>query len=147
MIVQTIIRRLPGKRIEGYRNSSPRFVKVLAVGPHARKIIADVNEEERGNVLASGEVDPRHPGPMDQPVDGHKPHAVVVVHQRGDDDDFPFVIEPTAAMLSFIVLEAEGAVGEQTDNEKVRSIRAIADLFVTTTDREFVKELVGNLSS
>lgn len=147
MIMQTVIRRYPGRRIEGYRNSSPRTIKVLAVGENARDVIAEVNEEHRDNVLTSGPLDPHRLLPMDEPVDGIKPHAVVVVHQQGDQDKFPFLVERTAAMLSFIVLETDGMLREQSENRKVRDIRAVADLFVTTSDRGFVKELVSNLAS
>jgi hypothetical protein len=147
MIMQTVISRHPGKRIEGYRNSSPRIIKVLAVGRNARDVIEDVNEEARENVLVSGSLDPHRLLPMDEPVNGVRPHAVIVVHQQGEPDAFPFLVERTASMLSFIVLETDGMLREQAESKKVREIRAIADLFVTTTDRAFVRELVSNLAS
>lgn len=147
MIAQTFIRRYPGERIQGYRNSSPRFIKVLALGPNAEEVIADVNSDEKGNVLTSGHLDPHRLLAMDEPVDGLKPHAVVVVHEQGEADRFPFLIERTASMLSFIVLETGAVFNEQKESKKIRDIRAIADLFVTTSDRGFVKELVDNLAS
>lgn len=147
MIMQSLISRYPGKRIEGYRNSTPRFVKVLAVGPGAEQIIADVNEQERDNVLMSGRLDPDGLLPMDAPVNGIRPHAVIVVHEQGEQDRFPFLIERTSSMLSLVVLETEGTHDETADSRKVRDIRAIADLFVTTSDRSFVRELVDNLAS
>lgn len=147
MIMQSIIKRYAGDRIQGYRNSSPRIIKVLAVGENAHDIIDEVNAEARQNVVVSGPIDPAGLRPMDDPVDGLKPHAVVVVHQQGDRDRFPFLIERTASMLSFIVLETDGILREQSESKKVRDIRAIADLFVTTSDRGFVKELVANLAS
>jgi hypothetical protein len=146
MIMQSLIKR-PGSRIQGYRNSSPRIIKVLAVGENARDVIDEVNAEERENVVMSGPIDPHGLKPMDEPVNGLKPHAVVVVHQQGDPDRFPFLIERTASMLSFIVLETNGILREKSESKKVRDIRAIADLFVTTSDRGFVKELVANLAS
>jgi len=145
MIMQTFISR-PGRRIQDYRNSSPRFIKVLAVGENAREIIDTVNSEERENVLKTGPLNPHGLQPMDEPVLGIKPHAVVVVHQQGDQDKFPFLIERTASMLSFVVLERDGILRERDENSKVRAIRAIADLFVTTSDPAFVKELVDNLA-
>ena len=147
MIMQSLISRHPGKRIEGYRNSEPRFVKLLAVGPNAEEIIAEVNDHQRDNVLMSGRLDPHRLLPMDEPVGGIRPHAVVVVHQQGEADRFPFLVERTASMLSFVVLETEGTHDERAESRKVRDIRAIADLFVTTTDRGFVRELVDNLAS
>jgi hypothetical protein len=146
MIMQTFISR-PGKRIQGYRNSAPRFVKVLAVGDNAREVIDAVNAADRENVLMTGALDPNGLQPMDEPVQGMKPHAVVVVHQQGDQDRFPFLIERTASMLSFVVLETDGVLREKQENKKVRAIRAIADLFVTTSDPGFVTELVDNLAS
>ena len=147
MIMQSIIQRFPGGRIQGYRNSSPRIIKVLAVGENARDVIDDVNADERDNVVMSGPLDPHGLRPMDDPVNGLKPHAVVVVHQQGDQDRFPFLIERTASMLSFIVLETDGMLREKAESKKVRDLRAIADLFVTTSDRGFVRELVNNLAS
>lgn len=147
MIMQSLIKRHPGKRIEGYRNSSPRYVKVLAVGPNAAEIIADVNDHHRDNVLKSGPLNPHRLTPMDEPVDGVKPHAVIVVHQQGDATRFPFLLERTASMLSLIVLETDGTHDETAESRSVRQIRAIADLFVTTSDKSFVRELVDNLAS
>lgn len=146
MIMQTFLSR-PGTRIQGYRNSAPRFIKVLAVGDNARDVIDGVNARERNNVLMSGAVDPDRRQAMDEPVQGIKPHAVVVVHQQGDRDRFPFLIERTASMLSFVVLEKDGILREQEESKTVRAIRAIADLFVTTSDPAFVGELVDNLAS
>lgn len=146
MIMHTIISQ-PGRRIQGYRNSKPRFVKILAVGENAHDIIEEINAAHRNNVLTTGRVIPDGLQPMDEPVSGTRPHAVVVVHEQGDQENFPFLLERTASMLSFVVLEKDGILREREENDKVRAIRAIADLFVTTTDRGFVKELIDNLAS
>ena len=147
MIMQSLVGRLPGRRIEGYRNSQPRCVKILAVGPDAERIISEINDDQRDNVLTTGRLDGADGLPMDAPVDGIRPHAVIVVHQRGDTDSFPFRVERTSSMLSLIVLETPGKHGETAESSKIRGIRAIADLFITTTDRGFVRELVDNLAS
>ena len=81
MIMHTFISR-PGRRIQDYRNSSPRYIKVLAVGDNARAVIEAVNAEQRENVLMTGPLNPHGLQPMDEPVLGIKPHAVVVVHQQ-----------------------------------------------------------------
>lgn len=146
MIMHTLISR-PGTRIQGYRNSSPRLVKVLAVGENARDIIEEINADHRDNVLISGPLAPGVLQAMDEPIAGSRPHAVIVVHEQGDRDAFPFLLERTASMLSFVVLEKDGILREREENGTARRIRAIADLFVTTTDRGFVKELVDNLAS
>jgi hypothetical protein len=50
-------------------------------------------------------------------------------------------------MLSFIVVEPNDTSVEGENNKKLRELRAVADLYVTTSDREFVAELVNNLAS
>jgi hypothetical protein len=83
---------------------------------------------------------------MDEPVDGIKPNAVIVVYQRGEDVRFPFQTERTASMLSFVVLEETSARSGAESNKTLKAIQKIADLFVTTSDREFVNELIDNLA-
>ena len=147
MATQSLISRHPGTRIQGYRNSAPRYVKVVAMGPKAEAALERLNRNERENILMSGRVDSTKPEPMDAPVNGLKPHAVIVVHQQGESSVFPFRIERTASMLSLVVLETVGPLNEQRENRTMREIRALADLFVTTTDGDFVQELVDNLAS
>ena len=147
MTMQTLISRYPGTRIQDYRNSSPRFIKVVAMGPNAEAAVANLIEQERENVLISERLDAEEKLPMDAPVDGIVPHAVILVHRQGERSPFPFLVERTAAMLSLIVIETEGTLDETAESETVRDIRAFADLFVTTSDGGFVRELVDNLAS
>ena len=147
MIVQSLISRFPGTRIEGYRNSKPRIIKLLAVGPNAAGLISDLDCHELGHVLMTGRIDPENLTPMDDPVDGVRPNAVIVVHEEGEAEYFPFLIERTASMLSLIVLLDDSSIVTRVKNDKVKELRAISDLFVTTTDRSFVRELVYNLAS
>ena len=147
MIVQTFLGGRPGQRIDDYRNSTPRYVKVLGVGDSARAIIASFNEAHRDNILTTGDLDPKELMAMDEPVDGIRPNAVIVVYQKGDPASLPFLTERTASMLSFVVLEAPGTPLDPEANRKVREIQAVADLYVTTSDTEFVAELVDNLAS
>lgn len=147
MITQTFLGGLPGRRIDDYRNSTPRFVKVLGVGDSAGAIIEAVNAAHRDNILASGPLNPAHPAAMDEPVNGIQPNAVVVVYQTGEEVSFPFLTERTASMLSFIVVETAGRPPDGAAARKLREIQAVADLYVTTSDRDFVAELVDNLAS
>lgn len=147
MIFQTFLGSRPGQRIQGYRNSIPRYVKVLGVGERARAIVEGFNEEHRDNILTSGPLNPLQLQPMDEPVGGVTPNAVVVVYSRGEQVKFPFLTDRTASMLSFIVLEGADERADPEINRKVREIQAVADLYVTTSDKEFVSELVNNLAS
>ena len=147
MPTQSLIRRHPGARIQGYRNSSPRFIKVVAMGPNAERALSKLVERERDNVLISQKLDAHQKVPMDAPVNGITPDAVILVHHQGEQGAFPFLVERTASMLSLVVLETEGALDETAESKTVRNIRAFADLFVTTTDSDFVRELVDNLAN
>ena len=90
---------------------------------------------------------PKAPMAMDEPVDGLRPNAVVVVYQKGDEVKFPFLTDRTASMLSFVVLESEDDDPVPEGRRKLREIQAVADLFVTTSDRDFVAELIDNLAA
>lgn len=147
MATQSLISRYPGTRIHNYRNSAPRYVKVVAMGPEAEAALERLNRHERDNILMSERVDTTTREPMDAPVNGLTPHAVIVVHQQGDSSAFPFRIERTASMLSLVVLETGSPLDEGQENQTMREIRALADLFVTTSDGDFVQELVDNLAS
>lgn len=147
MTTQSLISRFPGSRIQGYRNSSPRFIKLVAMGPSAEAAISELVERDRENVLISERLDTQQKLPIDAPVNGIVPHAVILVHQQGEASPFPFLVQPTAAMLSLIVLETEGTLDERAESRTVRDIRAFADLFVTSSDSSFVRELVDNLAS
>jgi len=146
MIVQSFLGGRPGQRIEDYRNSEPRYVKVLAIGKSAESIIAEFNRK-RDNILTTGPLDPDRRQPMDEPVNGIRPNAVIVVYQKGEDVRFPFQTDRTASMLSFVVLEELDARSGSEPNKTLRAIQKVADLFVTTSDRDFVGELIENLAS
>jgi hypothetical protein len=147
MILQTFLGGRPGQRIDDYRNSSPRYIKVLGVGESGRAIVERFNDAHRDNILTTSELDPMRLQPMDEPVDGIRPNAVIVVYQKGEQVRFPFLTDRTASMLSFIVLETPDGRADGEASRKVREIQAVADLFVTTSDKEFVSELVDNLAS
>lgn len=147
MITQSLLSRHPGRRIEGYRNSQPRYVKVLGVGEAAKSIIARLNDANRDNVISSGQLNPMRLEPMDEPVNGITPNAVIVVYQKGDEAKFPFLTERTASMLSLVVLESPDGQSSPEASRRVRAIQDVADLYVTTSDTEFVHELIDNLAS
>jgi len=147
MITQSFLGGRPGRRIDDYRNSMPRYVKVLGVGDSARNFIETFNEAHRDNVITSGQLNPMGLMPMDEPVDGIRPNAVIVIYERGEDVKFPFLTDRTASMLSFVVLETGGRTPDAAEHRRLRQIQAVADLYVTTSDTDFVTELVDNLAS
>lgn len=145
MIVHQFLDRKPGRRIDGYRNSEPRVVKVLGVGDAAGAAVERYSRARGGNVLAPLHVDADNPVPIDDDVEGVRPNAVVLVVQ-GEFDRFPFLVERTAAMLSVILIEPQNGTRDHTAG-MLPAIRAVADLFVSTSDPDFVHDLVENLAS
>lgn len=147
MIVQSFLGSRPGLRIEDYRNSQPRYIKLIGVGERAAALIDQFNIANRNNVLTSGTLEPGAVGAMDEAVDGIRPNAVIVIYETGDEVRFPFLTDRTASMLSFVVLEQDGASLAVAESKQLRELRSVADLYVTTSDPEFVAELVSNLAS
>lgn len=133
-----------GTRIQGYRNSIPRNIKLLGASAGAQRLVADILYEGPPNlssdqVAAEGER-------LDMPVGGQVPNAVIVVHVNGEPVVSALPVLRTASMLSLVVIEADIAALTPPAPE-IRALQSVADLFVTTSDRDFVAELVGNLAS
>ena len=147
MIIASCLESRPGKRIEGYRNSEPRHVKLLGVGRAAEAIVQEFSKGKSTNILLLSDDAAHRLQMLDEPVDGVRPNAVIVVYQSGDSAaDIPFMVERTASMLSLIVLETNVRDDDRAV-PRLRQLREVADLYVTTSDAEFVDELVRNLAS
>jgi hypothetical protein len=133
----------PGRRVVGYRNSVPRIVKLIGLGEAARVLAEDIAAASAGGVIVGPKAAPGEP--LDAAVSGIVPGAVVVVlHAREVPAQIPFVLERTAATLSVVMLDpsGDGATGNgQT------GLRNLADMFASTSDPDFVRDLVANLAS
>jgi hypothetical protein len=146
MMSMTIVGSRPGRRLEGYRNSTPRTVKVLGVGAMAEAVLQDLAADPKGNILIQEAPTPE-PLPLDAPLYGLAPGAVIVVLDALEGcASFPYRIERTAATLSVIVLEPLGQAQADKRIPDLSRIRGVSDLFATTSDPEFVYDLVVNLA-
>lgn len=136
----------PGARVGGYRNSQPRAVKLMGLGDTARTLAEDVAADLRGRVLLGAP--PSAAEPLDAPVGGVRPGALVLVmHALEPAADLPAVIERTAATLSVVLIEPRGTVPVARVQSAAQRLRAVADMFASTSDPDFVRDLVANLSS
>ena len=147
MVSEALLRRLPGTRIQGYRNSMPRNIKLIATGPKSDAMLQLLHFHGRDNIVFSKGVNLGAARRLDAAIEGVLPHAVIVVHQQGDMEYFPYLIEKTTAMLSLVVVETVGTLHEKHENITMRKIRALADVFATTSDYAFVEELVESLAA
>ena len=149
-MAQTIVERRPGRRVQGYRNSRPRLVKVIGLGAAAVALAEDLAAAAPGgNVLLGRALSAAAPEPIDAPVGGVAPGAVILVlHALEPPSELPFRLERTAATLSVVMLEPPGtppAVGPAL--AAANRIRKVADMFASTSDPDFVRDLVSNLAS
>jgi hypothetical protein len=92
----------------------------------------------------------RHPAgipvfPIRRSNGGTRPNIIVVVYRSGDEVVVPSIEGKSDQLVTLIILEDDDVLGD--DNERTRAVRAMADLFLTTSDRDFVFELVSNLAS
>ena len=133
-------------RIRDYRNSTPRNVKIMAAGAGAQQILRDYIGHARPNVLMERQARTDPAEPLDSPVDGRVPNAVVVVYVNGETVPQPLPAARTASMLSLVVVE-QAPDALTVPHGKIRALQAVADLYVTTSDAGFFAELVDNLSS
>jgi hypothetical protein len=134
------------QRLQSYRNSVPRQVKLLGIGEGGLEIVKRIAQAGLPNVMPVPLSDGAQLAPLDAPVAGRRPNIIVLVYRSGDPAVIPAVIERPAPLVSFVLLEPLGQAS-QGKSETVRRLRAIADVFVTTSDDDFVFDLVGNLAS
>ncbi|AJE45771.1 hypothetical protein [Celeribacter indicus] len=133
-----------GTRIHGYRNSVPRNIKLFGASAGAQRLVADILYEGPPNLLCDRVA--TEGVRLDLPVAGQVPNAVIVVHVNGEPVVSALPVLRTASMLSLVVIEANIDVIVPPAPE-LRALQGVADLFVTTSDWDFVAELVGNLAS
>jgi hypothetical protein len=137
---------IPGHRIGHYRNSSPRFIKLYGLGRTGTTIARAVgarglaNVEVRTGSRAAGwdEIAGNEPDPAT--------NMVVIVCGEGDEELFRPERERPASLVTFVLLQAEGNV-LVVRQDSVSRARGSADLFVTTSDRDYVADLIDNLAS
>lgn len=141
----SIVAERPGARVQGYRNSRPRQVKLIGLGDTARALAEDIAEAMGpGVLLGAGDA----ALPLDAPVGGVRPGALIVVmHALDAAPGLPAVIDRTAAMLSVVLLEPLGLPPAAAAQHAANRLRAVADMFASTSDPDFVRDLVANLAS
>lgn len=136
----------PGSRILGYRNSRPRDVKLLGIGDGAWEAAAAVRTANLPNVSLHRQSASEPLPPLDAPQWGRLPNMIMVVYRVGDRIALPtFSVKPDP-LVTFVLLEPLQHFS-QGHNREVQALRSISDLFVTTSDTDFVFDLVSNLAA
>jgi hypothetical protein len=137
---------MPGRRIGHYRNSARRFIKLYGLGATGATIARSVGERGLPNVqVRTGN---RAAGWAEIAGDQPDPttNMVVIVCGEGDEALFKPEREKPDTLVTFVLLQPEGNL-LVVRNESVSNARGSADLFVTTSDRDYVADLIDNLAS
>ena len=113
---------IPGRRIGGYRNSSRRHIKLYGLGETGASVARAVRERRLPNVeVRTGT------------------HAAGWALFRPEPDRPP-------SLVTFVLLQRQGNL-LVVRQPSVADARGSADLFVTTSDRDYVSDLIDNLAS
>jgi len=137
---------IPGRRIDDYRNSAQRFIKLYGLGAAGAQIAQQVSKRGRPNVeIRTGE----KPVGWDE-IAGRTPdpdtNMIVIVCAQGDEGLFRPAPERPDSLVTFVLLQNSSNVMVVGD-ESMSYARGCSDLFVTTSDRDYVADLIDNLAS
>jgi hypothetical protein len=145
MDVGTGAARTLGARIDHYRNSSPRLIKLLGVGDQGGKIARMVAKHSRPNVEVFANEKPVGWKVLAQDRCGEPANMIVIVCAEGDERLFRPEQGKPDMLVTFVVLHSHRS-GYSATNRSAANAREFADLFVTTSDIDYVAELIDNLA-
>jgi hypothetical protein len=137
---------IPGDRIAHYRNSSPRLIRLLGLGDRGGKVARIVARRGLPNVEVLTDVKPVGWKEVAKDRAGARTNMIVIVCAEGDEQLFRPEHGKPDMLVTFVLLQSTGnllAAGEQG----VANVRGFSDLFVTTSDADYVSELIDNLAS
>ena len=137
---------IPGGRIAGYRNSSPRLIRLLGLGERGGKVARAVATRGLPNVEVMTNARPVGWDDIASERPGERTNMVVIVCGEGDERLFNPSQGKPSMLVTFVVLKQSGDVPE-TDEARVATMRGLSDLFVTTSDGDYVGDLIDNLAS
>src|SRR5262249_14412686 len=136
---------IPGRRIGHYRNSARRHIKLFGLGAIGASIAQAIGarglsnvEVRTGDRAASWRDIARQPHPAT--------NMVVIVCAEGDEERFRPEPERPGSLVTFVLLQRQGNL-LVVRQDSVTHARGAADLFVTTSDRDYVADLIDNLAS
>jgi hypothetical protein len=137
---------IPGNRIDHYRNSSPRLIRLLGLGDRGGKVAGIVARRGLPNVEVLTDANPVGWKEIANVRAGGRTNMIVIVCAEGDERLFRPEHGKPDMLVTFVMLQSVGdphAAGEH----RVANVRGFSDLFVTTSDVDYVSELIDNLAS
>jgi hypothetical protein len=137
---------IPGARIAGYRNSSPRRIRLLGLGEYGSQVAREVAACGFTNVEVITEARPLGWEEIAEKRASERANMIIVVCGEGDERLFSPAQGRPEMLVTFVVV-TENADAPLGDDRPLAKIRGQSDLFVTTSDKDYVRELVDNLAS
>jgi len=133
---------VPGGRIDNYRNSSPRLIRLLGLGDEGGKVARDLAKRHLPNVEVR--TNTRPVGWKDVVQDTTYANMIVIVCAEGDEGLFRPEQGKPDMLVTFVLLTVNRLTA---GDQRLAKARGFADLFVTTSDVDYVSELIDNLAS
>src|SRR4051794_13908160 len=137
---------IPGTRINHHSNSSPRLIRLLGLGEKGGNVARNVAKRGLPNVQVL--TDARPVGWKDIADDGvgARTNMIVIVCAEGDERLFRPEHGKPDMLVTFVLLQSTDSMPAAGD-QRVANARGFSDLFVTTSDADYVAELIDNLAS
>ncbi len=145
-IMELDLATIPGQRIGHYRNSARRAIKLYGLGATGARVAQEVGRHGRPNVeVRTGRQPvgwPEVTGAMPDP----NTNMIVIVCGDGDEGLFQPQDGRPDSLVTFVLLQRRDNMLVVGD-ERVATARRHSDLFVTTSDADYVSDLIDNLAS
>jgi hypothetical protein len=140
---------IPGARIPNYRNSSQRAIRLVGLGAAASALVSCIARRGLPNVSVTiGDIPigwPAVTAATDRAL-----NMIVIVCHEGDAHLFRPLAGRPDVLVTFVLLQATSHPLVPQDPAfapELERARACCDLFVTTSDGDYVAELIDNLAS
>jgi hypothetical protein len=137
---------IPGDRIGHYRNSSPRLIRLLGLGDAGAKVAHAVSKRGLPNVEVVTNAKPVGWNELADERPGERVNMLVIVCAEGDEPLFRPERGKPDMLVTFVLLQSTGSMPAAGD-QRVANARGFSDLFVTTSDADYVAELIDNRAS
>ena len=137
---------VPGSRVAGYRNSSPRLIRLLGLGDAGGGVVGKVAERGLANVEVMTNARPVDWDDVATERHGAPVNMIVIVCAQGDERLFCPERGKPDMLVTFVLLQSNGSLDAAVDR-RVANARSFSDLFVTTSDPDYVSDLIDNLAS
>ena len=137
--------RIPGDRIAGYRNSLPRRIRLFGLGERGSRVAHEIAGRAHRNVEVA--MDGRPIGWKEIIGEqSERADMVIVVCREGDERLFRPAHGKPNVLVTFVVLQ-DATQAPEAQETLAAQIRGLSDLFVTTSDPDYVGDLIENLAS